>query len=75
MEDDIDTDLLNAIEKLPLHLRTVAQMHFVENNSYTEISEQLSITQANARKRIQLARKIIKRTESRKGAVRIDEAQ
>ncbi|MCU7797177.1 MAG: hypothetical protein KZQ75_08605 [Candidatus Thiodiazotropha sp. (ex Myrtea spinifera)] len=60
MEDDIDTELLNAIENLPQHLRGVAQMHFVENNSYTEISQQLSITQASARKRVQLAREIIK---------------
>ncbi|MCU7807346.1 MAG: hypothetical protein KZQ73_05690 [Candidatus Thiodiazotropha sp. (ex Semelilucina semeliformis)] len=60
MEDDIDTELLNAIENLPQHLRDVAQLHFVENNSYTEISQQLSITQASARKRVQLAREIIK---------------
>ncbi|MCU7943838.1 MAG: sigma-70 region 4 domain-containing protein [Candidatus Thiodiazotropha sp. (ex Cardiolucina cf. quadrata)] len=59
MEGDIDNELLSAIENLPQHLRAVAQMHFVENNSYTEISQQLSITQANARKRVQLAREII----------------
>ncbi|MCU7846154.1 MAG: hypothetical protein KZQ93_20145 [Candidatus Thiodiazotropha sp. (ex Monitilora ramsayi)] len=61
MEDDIDDQLLHAIENLPQHLRAAAQMHFVENNSYTEISQQLSITQANARKRVQLAREIIKK--------------
>ncbi|MES9826389.1 MAG: sigma-70 family RNA polymerase sigma factor [Candidatus Thiodiazotropha endolucinida] len=61
MEGDIDNDLHNSIENLPLQLRAVAQMHFVENNSYTEISQQLSITQANVRKRIQLARENIKK--------------
>ncbi|MEW8693100.1 MAG: sigma factor-like helix-turn-helix DNA-binding protein [Candidatus Thiodiazotropha endolucinida] len=61
MEGDIDNELLNTIENLPQHLRAVAQMHFIENNSYTEISQQLSITQANARKRVRLAREIIKK--------------
>lgn len=39
MEGDIDNELLNAIENQPLQLRAIAQMHFVENNSYTEISQ------------------------------------
>ncbi len=39
MEGDIDNELLNTIDILPLQLRAIAQMHFVENNSYTEISQ------------------------------------
>ena len=59
MEIDNENELLHAIETLPQHLRTVAQLRFLKNNSYAEISEQLSITQENARKRVQLAREIL----------------
>lgn len=63
MESDNDTELLNAIESLPQHLRSAALMRILNNHSYAEISKQLCITQENARKRVQLAREILNKPE------------
>jgi RNA polymerase sigma factor (sigma-70 family) len=46
-----------AFDALPLRLRLAAHMRFVEDASYESISSQLEITQVNARKRVQEARK------------------
>ena len=60
MEPDNNVEIFEAVENLPQHLRTVARMHFLNNQSYTEIAKQLSISQENARKRVQLARERLK---------------
>lgn len=46
-----------AFDALPLRLRLAAKMRFVDDASYETISHRLEITQVNARKRVQEARK------------------
>lgn len=46
----------HAIEELPAPLRVVAELRFVQELDYETIAECLSITEANARKRVQQAR-------------------
>jgi RNA polymerase sigma-70 factor (ECF subfamily) len=61
-----EQDLLNrelaqhirrAFELLPTRLALAARLRFVEDASYEEIANELAISQANARKRIQEARR------------------
>lgn len=59
MGPDNNVEIFEAVENLPQHLRTVAQMHFLNNQSYSEIAKQLSITQENAGKRVQLSRELL----------------
>jgi RNA polymerase sigma factor (sigma-70 family) len=49
-----------AIEELPPPLRTVAELRFVQELGYDVIAECLSITEANARKRVQQARELLR---------------
>jgi RNA polymerase sigma factor (sigma-70 family) len=49
-----------AIEELPPPLRTVAELRFVQELGYNVIAECLSITEANARKRVQQARELLR---------------
>jgi len=49
-----------AIEQLPPAIRIVAQLRFVDEASYSHISEHLQITEANARKRVQQARALLR---------------
>lgn len=53
--------IVRAIAALPPRLRDVARMHFLAEAPYDRISEKLSITQANVRKRVQHAREILRR--------------
>lgn len=53
--------IVRAITELPPRLRDVAQLHFLAEAPYESISQKLSITQANVRKRVQLAREILRR--------------
>ncbi len=50
-----------AIESLPGGLRDAALLRFVHEEGYPEIATRLSITEANARKRVQLARVLLHR--------------
>jgi RNA polymerase sigma factor (sigma-70 family) len=52
--------IVRAIAALPPRLRDVARMHFLAEAPYERISEKLSITQANVRKRVQHARAILR---------------
>ena len=49
-----------AIEALPRPLRMVAEMRFVQELEYDVIAERMSITEANARKRVQQARELLR---------------
>jgi RNA polymerase sigma factor (sigma-70 family) len=49
-----------AIEELPPPLRIVADLRFVQELGYDVIAECLSITEANARKRVQQAREMLR---------------
>lgn len=49
-----------AIAELPPPLRVVAELRFVQEVGYGVIAEFLSITEANARKRVQQARELLR---------------
>lgn len=49
-----------AISRLPEALRVVALMRFAQEASYTTIATHLGITEANARKRVQQARTMLR---------------
>lgn len=57
LNQELLTYIRHAFDALPLRLRLAAQMRFVDDASYESISLQLEITQVNARKRVQEARK------------------
>jgi len=50
----------DAISRLPETLRVVALMRFAQEASYTTIANHLGITEANARKRVQQARMMLR---------------
>lgn len=52
--------IAGAIARLPEPLRVVALMRFVQEASYTAIAEKLGISEANARKRVQQARTMLR---------------
>jgi RNA polymerase sigma factor (sigma-70 family) len=52
----IGNGIRTAISELPAPLRRVAELRFVQELGYDVIAECLSITEANARKRVQQAR-------------------
>ena len=56
MTGQIGAGIRDAIAELPPPLRIVAELRFVQEMEYDLISERLSITEANARKRVQQAR-------------------
>ncbi len=50
----------SALAELPPPLRSVAELRFVQEMGYDVIAERLSITEANARKRVQQAREMLR---------------
>lgn len=52
--------ILLAINELPAALRDAAMLRFVQETSYPAMASQLSISEANARKRVQLARAMLR---------------
>jgi RNA polymerase sigma-70 factor (ECF subfamily) len=50
----------NEIEALPGALRIVAELRFVHELGYDVIAERVAITEANARKRVQQARELLR---------------
>lgn len=50
-----------SVSKLPAHLHDVFVLRFIEELPYKEIARQSDISEPNARKRIQLARSILRR--------------
>lgn len=54
------TRIRSAIEALPQPLREVADMRFLQDLGYSVIAERASITEANARKRVQQARELLR---------------
>ncbi|MCV6589844.1 MAG: RNA polymerase sigma factor [Marinobacterium sp.] len=54
----------DAIADLPGNLRDAILMRCIDGASYAQLSDQFDITEANARKRVQLARKRIKQRVS-----------
>ncbi|WP_269748119.1 RNA polymerase sigma factor [Enterovibrio coralii] len=65
LEDEIQrentlNDVVRAYEKLTPDLQRVVRYRFIEELEYPEIAEMLQISQANVRKRVQLARRQIK---------------
>lgn len=59
LNNELSRHIRLAFESLPERLRPAAQMRFHEGAPYEQIAADLSISQANARKRIQEARKIL----------------
>jgi len=57
---ELGTLIARAIEELPLPLRNASRMRFIDEASYAEIAEQLSITVVNARKRVQQSRSLLR---------------
>ncbi len=58
---ELGTALDQAIAALPPRLRRTFELRFLEVMPYTEIAEQLEISEENARKRIQQARILLRR--------------
>lgn len=58
--NEINVVLQRAIRLLPPLLRDVASMRFLQEASYESIASSLSITEANARKRVQQARSVLR---------------
>lgn len=59
LNGELDHYIRQAFDSLPERLRQAAHMRFYEGAPYEEIATDLSISEANARKRIQEARKIL----------------
>lgn len=59
LNDELDRHIRSAFEALPDRLWRAAHLRFYEGAPYEEIAAELNISQANARKRIQEARKIL----------------
>jgi RNA polymerase sigma-70 factor (ECF subfamily) len=56
----IGDGIRSAMNALPRPLRVVAEMRFVQELGYNVIAECVSITEANARKRVQQARELLR---------------
>lgn len=56
----IGNGIRSAIDELPPLLRSVAELRFVQELGYDLIAETLTITEANARKRVQQARELLR---------------
>jgi len=54
-------DLAERLVALPNHLREPLVMRLIEDLSYAEIAERLNLTNATARKRVQLAPERLRR--------------
>ena len=52
--------VLEALSELPPPLRSVAELRFVDELGYDDVAARLSITEANARKRLQQARELLR---------------
>lgn len=59
LNDELDRHIRSAFDTLPARLHRAAHMRFYEGAPYEEIAAHLAISQANARKRIQEARKLL----------------
>ncbi len=55
-----------TLERLPLIYQQIFYKKFAEDRSYSEISEELNISQALARKRVQFLREKLRKARSRK---------
>ncbi|KZL05802.1 sigma-70 family RNA polymerase sigma factor [Pseudovibrio sp. Ad26] len=55
-----------TLERLPLIYQQIFSMKFAEDRSYSEISEELNISQALARKRVQFLREKLRDARSKK---------
>ncbi len=60
LSNEMRVRLQHAIDSLPPLLRCVAQMRFLHEASYEAIASTLSITEPTARKRVQLARTVLR---------------
>jgi RNA polymerase sigma-70 factor (ECF subfamily) len=57
LDRELVAQIQRAFHELPSRLRTTAELRFVEDASYEAISHRLGISQVNARKRVQEARR------------------
>ena len=60
LASELGTLIARAIDDLRPPLRDVARLRFIDEASYDEIARMLSITNANARKRVQQSRSILR---------------
>ncbi|NWG87371.1 MAG: sigma-70 family RNA polymerase sigma factor [Hydrogenophilaceae bacterium] len=59
LNSELAQHIRRAFELLPSRLGRAARMRFMDDAPYEEIAAKLSITQANARKRVQEARRVL----------------
>lgn len=59
LNSELDRHIRSAFALLPERLRQAAHLRFYDGAPYEEIADALAISQANARKRIQEARKVL----------------
>lgn len=62
LDRELVWQIQQAFQALPPRLRTTAELRFVEDADYEEISRRLGISQVNARKRVQEARRRLEQT-------------
>ncbi len=60
LESELIAFVRDRIQRLPLRLRSVAELHLLQDLSYSEIADRLSLTEANARKRMQNVRTLLR---------------
>ncbi|MDO8891648.1 MAG: sigma-70 family RNA polymerase sigma factor [Sulfurimicrobium sp.] len=70
LSQELIKHIQHSFDALPLRLQLAAHMRFVDDDSYETISNRLGISQVNARKRVQEARK--RMTDALQRYVRVD---
>lgn len=60
LESELIAVVRERIESLPLQLRGVAELHLLQDLSYSEIADRLSLTEVNVRKRMQNVRTLLR---------------
>jgi hypothetical protein len=61
---ELRASICQSIDSLPVRLREVSRRFFLEDNGYEGIAEDLGISNANVRKRIQEARLLLRQVLS-----------
>ena len=73
LANEIGTLIARTIDELRPPLKDAARLRFIEEASYQDIAKKLSITQVNARKRVQQSRSILRERIAAEMATRVRE--